>query len=71
MKTKKMEKKLVLNKTTITTVNNEIMKEVNGGAHFTLGDCFPSGPSYCFATCENNGCGDTDFIECTMQIGCN
>lgn len=71
MKTKKIEKKLVLNKTTITTVNNELLKEFNGGTDVTINLCDPTGPSYCFQTCEGNACGDTDFIRCTMQIGCN
>lgn len=68
MKTKKMEKKLVLNKTTITTMTLGNMADAKGG--FTAVDCVRTAASYCYETCEIEMCFFTDFVRCTRQGTC-
>lgn len=63
MKTKKIEKKLSLNKTTITMVAGDQLNNVNGGG--TWDTC---AQSLCYPTClvVFNSCGETDYKKCTI-----
>jgi hypothetical protein len=51
MKTRKFEKKLSLNKKTVSNLNGKAMGEVQGGATFI--NC-PTGLTYCRTDCVTN-----------------
>lgn len=55
MKTKKMGKKLNLNKITINTMDNEQLNHVGGGLGFTQKH-----------TCDKLVCGPTEYAYCTL-----
>lgn len=63
MKTKKLSKKLSLNKLTIADLENDEMLNVNGGATITTCQCPPSVSCPWVETCQPI-CTDSELITC-------
>ena len=63
MKTKKINRKLSLNKATVVDLNKNAMNEVKGGFSIDL-SCYPTACGYCSDDC-------TPFTEtCSEQLQC-
>jgi natural product precursor len=64
MKTKKLSKKLTLNKATISNLNDDQLNQAKGGEIWTEG--------YCTETCNTavTLCDCPTWPKCTLQIWC-
>ena len=69
MKTKRFNKKLVLNKATITNLDLNTMKDVNGGTNFTTHELCSKHPIVCnTAPCPADTVEDT--CDCSGHATC-
>ncbi len=64
MKTKRFNKKLVLNKATITNLDLNTMKHVNGGTNFTTHELCSQHPIFC----NTAPCPATFLFTCNPEL---
>ena len=70
MKTKKISKKLALNKLTVANLGNDDMKQINGMGDDISITCASVYPPKCptlhptHISCEGGGCGQTQLTIC-------
>jgi hypothetical protein len=77
MKTKKIDKKLTLRKTTLVNLGTNDQRNIHGGISDT--DCMGCETAWAGANCQTKGCTaacatraavlcDTDYADCMVQI---
>ncbi|MCU0290004.1 MAG: class I lanthipeptide [Acidobacteria bacterium] len=69
MKTKKIDKKLILNKNTISNLGNEEMNRLKGGETLRT-ECFTACATGCYACSEITFCSHCMTDEYTICVAC-